>query len=49
MTHLSTDTGLAVSRRANDPFVFRSSGLFGSGKKVRSIRAARILPGWRAR
>ena len=40
MTHLSTESGLSVTRRASDPFVFRSGGLFGSGKTVRSIRAA---------
>jgi hypothetical protein len=40
MTHLSTGTGLAATRRTADPFVFRSGGFFGSGKTVRSIRAA---------
>ncbi len=40
MTHLSTDTGLAGTQHSNEPFVFRSGGLFHSGKQVKSIRAA---------
>jgi hypothetical protein len=40
MTHLSTGAGLAANRRVDQPFVFRSGGLFGSGKQARSIQAA---------
>jgi len=31
---------LTASQRASEPFVFRSGGLFGSGKKVWTVRAA---------
>jgi len=34
------DRKLTASQRASEPFVFRSDGLFGSGKKVWTIRAA---------
>ena len=40
MTHLSTDTSLAGTQHTNEPFVFRSGGLFHSGKQVKSIHAA---------
>ena len=33
------ERGLTASQQAAEPFVFRSGGLFGSGKKVRTIRA----------
>ena len=34
------DRGLTASQRAEEPFVFRSGGIFGSDKKVWTIRAA---------
>lgn len=34
------DRRRTASQRASEPFVFRSGGLFGSGKKARTIRAA---------
>ncbi len=40
MTHLSPNTGLAVTQHTNEPFVFRSGGLFHSGKQVKSIHSA---------
>ena len=40
MTHISTKPSTAETRPTDEAFVFRSGGLFGSGKKVTSIRAA---------